>query len=86
MLRISIQRQQEVQVRFWKRRRACQTSSNKTATRHFHFPSSCTFSSIMSDNKKQEKDFTPEVDALLPEAESLVKVCSTTTLRSHEQG
>ncbi|KAK1228501.1 proteasome regulatory particle subunit [Marasmius sp. AFHP31] len=27
----------------------------------------------MSDNKKQEKDFTPEVDALLPEAESLAK-------------
>ncbi|KAF8078811.1 hypothetical protein FPV67DRAFT_1405141 [Lyophyllum atratum] len=27
----------------------------------------------MSDNKKQEKDFTSEVDALLPEAEALVK-------------
>ncbi|KAJ3825644.1 hypothetical protein F5880DRAFT_1637017, partial [Lentinula raphanica] len=27
----------------------------------------------MSDNKKQEKDFTPEVDALLPETASLVK-------------
>jgi hypothetical protein len=29
---------------------------------------------IMSDNKKQEKDFTPEVEALLPEAEKLAKV------------
>ena len=28
----------------------------------------------MSDNKKQERDYTPEVDALLPEAEALVKV------------
>ncbi|KAG6854217.1 hypothetical protein C0991_009235 [Blastosporella zonata] len=27
----------------------------------------------MSDNKKQEKDFTAEVDALLPEAESTIK-------------
>lgn len=29
----------------------------------------------MSDNKKQEKDFTKEVDARLPEAAELVKVC-----------
>ena len=28
----------------------------------------------MADNKKQERDFTVEVDALLPDAESLVKV------------
>lgn len=28
----------------------------------------------MSDNKKQERDFTPEVDALLPEATALAKV------------
>lgn len=27
----------------------------------------------MSDNKKQERDYTPEVDALLPETEALVK-------------
>lgn len=27
----------------------------------------------MSDNKKQERDFTPEVDALLPEAIALAK-------------
>ncbi|EEB93958.1 hypothetical protein MPER_07318, partial [Moniliophthora perniciosa FA553] len=32
--------------------------------------------SIMSDNKKQERDFTPEVNTLLPEAESLTKVIS----------
>lgn len=29
----------------------------------------------MSDNKKQEKDYTKEVDAILPEAEAVVKVC-----------
>jgi len=31
----------------------------------------------MSDNKKQEKDYTPEVEALLPEAESLAQVRPT---------
>lgn len=31
---------------------------------------------VMSDNKKQEKDYTPEVNALLPEAETLAKVPS----------
>ena len=30
----------------------------------------------MADNKKQEKDYTKEVDALLPEAEAIVKVRS----------
>jgi hypothetical protein len=29
----------------------------------------------MSDNKKQEKDFTKEVDARLLEAAEIVKVC-----------
>lgn len=29
----------------------------------------------MSDNKKQEKDFTKEVDVRLPEAAEIVKVC-----------
>jgi 26S proteasome regulatory subunit N5 len=29
----------------------------------------------MADNKKQERDFTVEVDAILPAAESLAKVC-----------
>jgi 26S proteasome regulatory subunit N5 len=28
----------------------------------------------MSDNKKQERDFTAEVDALIPEADKLAKV------------
>lgn len=44
----------------------------KFATRH---PThSVLASSTMSDNKKQEKDFTSEVDALLPETASLAKV------------
>jgi len=30
----------------------------------------------MADNKKQEKDYTKEVDALVPEAEAIVKVRS----------
>lgn len=30
----------------------------------------------MSDPKKQERDFTPEVDALIPEATALVEVCA----------
>lgn len=29
----------------------------------------------MADPKKQEKDYTKEVDAILPEARSLAKVC-----------
>jgi 26S proteasome regulatory subunit N5 len=28
----------------------------------------------MADNKKQEKDFTKEVDALIPEADAIIKV------------
>jgi len=28
----------------------------------------------MADNKKQEKDFTKEVDALIPEADAVIKV------------
>lgn len=31
----------------------------------------------MADNKKQEKDFTKEVDALIPEAELIIKVCQS---------
>jgi hypothetical protein len=58
-----------------------QITDNNTSTRHrkreligrsTHTPSLPAF--IMSDNKKQEKDFTKEVDALLPEAEALAKV------------
>lgn len=29
----------------------------------------------MADNKKQEKDFTKEVDVLLPEVDAIIKVC-----------
>ena len=32
----------------------------------------------MSEVKKQERDFTPEVDALLPEATVLATVCDAT--------
>ena len=32
----------------------------------------------MADPKKQEKDYTSEVDALLPEARSLAEVCYAT--------
>jgi hypothetical protein len=31
----------------------------------------------MSDIKKQEKDYTTEVDALLPEVDKIAKVCPT---------
>ena len=57
-----------------------QTRINKTGTRHsdwiertLNLPAN---RFIMSDNKKQEKDYTSEVDALLPEAEATVKVRS----------
>ena len=50
------------------------------ATRHHPFlppPSSLLLLvNIMSDPKKQERDFTPEVDALIPEATALVEVCA----------
>ncbi|KAG5647556.1 hypothetical protein DXG03_008909 [Asterophora parasitica] len=54
-----------------------QTRNNNTVTRHsdwvqrtLTWPS---YKFIMSDNKKQERDFTPEVDTLLPEAASIAK-------------
>lgn len=63
----------EVQVGKWIRQGLPlnQTSAKITATRvgSLKVPQY-----IMSDNRKQEKDFSPEVDALLPEAEKLVKV------------
>jgi 26S proteasome regulatory subunit N5 len=34
----------------------------------------------MAENKKQEKDFTKEVDALLPETDAVIKV------RGHQSG
>lgn len=51
-----------------------QTSAKITATRVGPSRSLKVPQYIMSDNRKQEKDFSPEVDALLPEAEKLVKV------------
>ncbi|KAF7347622.1 26S proteasome non-ATPase regulatory subunit 12 [Mycena venus] len=49
------------------------TGANNSATRHFPALHSSAWTYIMSDNKKQERDFTPEVDAILPEAASLAK-------------
>lgn len=62
-----------------------QIKNNNTSTRHLlrrELIEACTESSyhppyIMSDNKKQEKDYSKEVDALLPEAEALAKVRSS---------
>ena len=31
----------------------------------------------MSEQRKQERDYSPEVDALLPEVDTLVKVASS---------
>ncbi|KAF5384842.1 hypothetical protein D9615_001357 [Tricholomella constricta] len=54
-----------------------QTRNNNTATRHSDWMqrtlTSPSYNFIMSDNKKQEKDFTLEVDTLLPEAAVAVK-------------
>ncbi|KAG6862181.1 hypothetical protein C0995_004263 [Termitomyces sp. Mi166 len=50
---------------------------NNTGTRHSDWIektlNSPSYRFIMSDNKKQEKDYTSEVDSLLPEAEAIVK-------------
>ncbi|KAK7468686.1 proteasome regulatory particle subunit [Stygiomarasmius scandens] len=61
--------EQEVTVRFWLEQR--DHESCEGATRHLAFLTSSRYN--MSDNRKQEKDYTPEVDALLPEAKSLVQ-------------
>ena len=55
---------------------ATRQSSVRTATSTWHSPpTSTTLSSYtMADPKKQEKDFTKEVDSLLPEVQSLAKV------------
>ncbi|GLB35964.1 putative motif in proteasome subunits, Int-6, Nip-1 and TRIP-15 [Lyophyllum shimeji] len=68
----------EVTVATWLDRKwKGQTGNNNTATRHSDWIrktlNSASYRFIMSDNKKQEKDFTKEVDALLPDAESLAK-------------
>ena len=57
-----------------------QTNDNNSnvATRQrdrIHNSKSPYWTHIMSDNKKQEKDFTKEVDERLPEAAEIVKVC-----------
>jgi len=61
-----------------------QIKNNNTATRHSDWIqrtlNSTSHRFIMSDNKKQEKDFTSEVDVLLPEAEAVVKVRSLCSL------
>jgi hypothetical protein len=56
-----------------------QTDQNNLATRHrrdLPCPSNYWSSESynMADNKKQEKDFTKEVDALLPEADATIQV------------
>jgi len=59
-----------------------QTDQNNLATRHrrdLHWLTSpsnhwSSESYNMADNKKQEKDFTKEVDALLPEADATIQV------------
>ena len=56
-----------------------QTRQNNLATRHrdsIGAPSKYSSNHYMADNKKQEKDYTKEVDALVPEAEAVVKVRS----------
>lgn len=70
----------EVNVATWGE--LLQTRNNTlSATRHrdwaHRLHTSSTPNYIMSDNKKQEKDFTKEVDALLPEAEAIIKVHTT---------
>lgn len=52
--------------------RECQTAINNTATRHLrHIPRTA---ATMADNKKQEKDFTKDVDELLSQVDPVVKV------------
>lgn len=71
----------EVNVSTWAT--PTQTDQNNLATRHrrdllpwLTSPSNYWSSESynMADNKKQEKDFTKEVDALLPEADATIKV------------
>ena len=60
---------------------AGQTMSNIFATRHFELNVDQPYSRshyhlAMAEVKKQERDFTPEVDALLPETQTLSEVRS----------
>ena len=57
-----------------------QTASNIFATRHYTLNVDQPYSRshyhlAMADVKKQERDYTPEVNALLPEINSLSEVC-----------
>jgi hypothetical protein len=52
-----------------------QTNSTRHVATRNSFPASGSEYYAMADQKKQERDFTPEVDAILPEVEALVKVC-----------
>ena len=52
-----------------------QTVINNTATRHLgQTPRRLGVAPTMTDNKKQEKDFTKEVDELLPQVDAIIKV------------
>jgi hypothetical protein len=52
-----------------------QTSGKQSATRHSgFFQKSPAWAYLMADNKKQEKDFSKDVDDLLPLAATLIKV------------
>ena len=62
-----------VAVERWVPKLKARTITRNNATRHLALDSPGQ-KYIMSDNKKQERDFTPEVDALLPDAASLAKV------------
>ena len=54
---------------------ATRQSSLSTATSTWHPPPHSSFTTfVMADPKKQEKDFTKEVDALLPEVQAEAKV------------
>jgi hypothetical protein len=74
----------EVSVALWYKRGVEQTDSNNNATRHSRWleqrNKTPSWISIMADNKKQEKDYTKEVDSLLPEVELIAKVCRLTQL------
>ncbi len=54
----------------------CQTVINNTATRHLGQAPRLGVAPTMADNKKQEKDFTKEVDELLPQVDAIIKVRS----------
>ena len=53
---------------------ATRQSSLRTATSSWHPSPTSLTTPTMADPKKQEKDFTKEVDTLLPEARTLAKV------------